>query len=90
MCIRDSYTNNNSGFDDEVWVEALDFSGHVSCQLTFDVAYARYNDTYFDGLEVLVSTGLWVQLYFRLQQIRNGSSDRSGSNRGICSRELEK
>ena len=54
--VFDNYTNNNSGFDDEVWVEALDFSGHVSCQLTFDVAYARYNDTYFDGLEVLVST----------------------------------
>jgi len=52
---------NNFGFDDsgnqdEVRTPKLSFTGVISAQMTFNVSYAPYNATYFDGLEILVST----------------------------------
>jgi large repetitive protein len=48
--------NYNDSDDDEVRMTAASFAGLSSAQLTFDVAYAPYNATFFDGLQVLVST----------------------------------
>ncbi|MDH4471394.1 MAG: PKD domain-containing protein [Fluviicola sp.] len=48
--------NINDSDDDEVRVRAVTLASLVSAQLTFDVAYAPYDATNFDGLEVLVST----------------------------------
>jgi PKD repeat protein len=51
---------NNYNFadddDDEYRIPSLDLSGMTSAQMTFDLAYAAFDTTYFDGLEVLVST----------------------------------
>ncbi|MDH4471395.1 MAG: PKD domain-containing protein, partial [Fluviicola sp.] len=52
--------NYNDSDDDEVRLTAANFSGLASAQLAFDVAYAPYNATNFDGLEVLVSTDCGV------------------------------
>lgn len=46
----------NDADDDIVRIKPLIFTGLSSAQLTFDVAYAPYNASSFDGLEVLVST----------------------------------
>jgi PKD repeat protein len=48
--------NYNDGDDDVVRLPGVSTSGMSSAQLQFDVAYAPYDATYFDGLEVLVST----------------------------------
>ncbi len=48
--------NINDGDDDEVRVRSVTLTGLTSAQLAFDVAYAPYDATNFDGLEVLVST----------------------------------
>jgi len=46
----------NDADDDELRLPAAAFTGLASAQLTFHVAYAPYNATTFDGLQVLVST----------------------------------
>ena len=57
---------NPSGDVDDLIVEKFDLTGYVSSLLTFDVAYARYNGTFFDQLDVLVSTdcgGSYTNVY---------------------------
>lgn len=51
----DNY-NYNDPTDDEVRLPKLDILSYSSAQLTFDVAYAPYDATNYDGLQVLVST----------------------------------
>ncbi|WP_430403607.1 PKD domain-containing protein [Fluviicola sp.] len=46
----------NDSDDDVVRLKPVIFTGLSSAQMTFDVAYAPYDATNFDGLEVLVST----------------------------------
>jgi PKD repeat protein len=46
----------NDADDDVVRMKPLIFTGLSSAQMTFDVAYAPYDATNYDGLEVLVST----------------------------------
>ncbi|NRA10830.1 MAG: choice-of-anchor D domain-containing protein, partial [Crocinitomicaceae bacterium] len=53
--VMDNFTNNTSGNEDDLVMIPADFTGLVSAQLQFDVAYARYNATYQDQLQVLVS-----------------------------------
>jgi PKD repeat protein len=48
--------NYNDGDDDQVKLPGVSLTGMASAQLQFDVAYAPYNATNFDGLEVLVSS----------------------------------
>lgn len=50
----------NDGDDDEVRLPGANFAGLTSATLSFDVAYAPYDATYFDGLEVLVSSDCGV------------------------------
>jgi len=52
----DNYNNDVTGLHDEMWSPKLNFSGYTGVQMTFDVAYARYDATYNDTLQVLVST----------------------------------
>lgn len=61
----DNYSVNDAT-DDELRLPKLDITAYSSAQLTFDVAYAPYNATYYDGLEVLVSTncgGTFTSVY---------------------------
>src|SRR3989344_243674 len=51
----DNYTIDDSD-NDEVHLSAVTLASLVSAQLAFDVAYAPYDGTNYDGLEVLVST----------------------------------
>ncbi len=48
--------NYNDADDDQVRMPSAIFTGLASAQLQFDVAYAQYSATYFDGLDVSVST----------------------------------
>ncbi|MEN9999793.1 MAG: hypothetical protein RI922_2783 [Bacteroidota bacterium] len=52
----DNYEFNDAGNTDEMRTPKLDFQGLSSATMTFDVAYAAYDATYVDGLEVLIST----------------------------------
>ncbi|MGJ8661474.1 MAG: PKD domain-containing protein, partial [Bacteroidota bacterium] len=61
----DNYNLNDSD-DDEMRVKSISLSGLAAAQLTFDVAYAPYDASYFDGLEILVSSdcgGSFTNLY---------------------------
>ncbi len=57
-------TGNSLRFDnynivsgsDEMRLPKADIGAYSSAQMVFDVAYAPYNASYYDGLEVLVST----------------------------------
>lgn len=62
----DNFNVNDAGNMDEMRTARLNFSGYSSAQLTFDVAYAAYDATYVDGLEVAVSTdcgATWASVY---------------------------
>lgn len=50
-----NYTINDATYD-ELRLPKADIAAYSSATLTFDVAYAPYDATNFDGLEVLVST----------------------------------
>src|SRR5690606_27258116 len=57
---------DDRGNQDEMRTPKLDLSSYSSAQMTFDVAYAAYNATYVDGLQVLISTDCginWTSLY---------------------------
>ena len=60
--------NYNDGDDDQVRLPGVNLNGYISSQLQFDVAYAPYNTTSYDGLEVLVSTNCgatWTSVYMK-------------------------
>jgi hypothetical protein len=62
----DFFTTNTTGDQDDLVLPAADMTGLVSAQLEFDVAYARYNATYQDQLQVVVSNDCgttWVIEY---------------------------
>jgi len=64
----DNYNLNARGIREGLWTGKYDFSTVTSATLQFDVAYARYDATYSDTLEVLVSTdcGLtWTSVYIK-------------------------
>ena len=54
--VIDNFSTNTAGDQDALFVEAMDLTSYTSAQLTFDVAYARYDATFFDQLAVVVST----------------------------------
>ncbi len=65
-------TSNPGGTIDALVTPVFDFSSVASAELTFDVAYAQYDNTYTDSLWVLISTdcgGLYDQLVYE-----NGST----------------
>ena len=54
--VFDNYNTDDTGDNDEVRLPKANFTGYTSAQLQFSVAYAPYDATNFDGLEVAVST----------------------------------
>ncbi|MBI1838055.1 MAG: PKD domain-containing protein [Flavobacteriia bacterium] len=61
-----NFNINDSGDNDEVRLPKAIFTGLSSAQLTFDVAYAPYDATNYDGLEIAVSTncgGTFTNVY---------------------------
>ncbi|MFM2207976.1 MAG: hypothetical protein RL213_1951 [Bacteroidota bacterium] len=51
----DNFNIDIAGARDQVWTSKCDLSAWPGALLTFDVAYADYNATYSDSLEVFVS-----------------------------------
>jgi PKD repeat protein len=61
-----NWAKDDRGNQDEMRTPKLNFTGLSAAQMTFDVAYAAYNATYVDGLEVLITTDCgttWTSLY---------------------------
>ncbi|MFL5764886.1 MAG: PKD domain-containing protein [Bacteroidia bacterium] len=55
-----------AGTVDELWTPKYNFTGVATSTMTFDVAYCRYDATYFDSLIVYVSTNCgisWSRVY---------------------------
>jgi PKD repeat protein len=66
--MMDNFTSSTTiaGDVDDLKTPALNLAGYTSASLTFDVAYARYNATYSDTLNVVVSTDCgqtWTTAY---------------------------
>lgn len=56
----------NSGNYDELFLPSIDLTDASNAELTFSVAYARYDASYYDRLQVLVTTNCgtsWQTLY---------------------------
>ncbi len=49
------FYNSGPGNIDELWIEGQNFSGASAVQMDFDLAYARYNASYYDTLQIQVS-----------------------------------
>lgn len=63
-----NFTNNTSGATDDMVSPGINLTGYGNPQLQFDVAYARYNATRSDTLEVLVSDDCgvtWTSVYLQ-------------------------
>ncbi len=54
--VIDNFSTDFRGVNDDLIMPKSDLTGLVSAQLQFDVAYARYDATFNDQLDVLVST----------------------------------
>ncbi|MEO5644701.1 MAG: PKD domain-containing protein [Bacteroidia bacterium] len=64
----DNYNLDVAGAIDEMWAPRLNCSSFSTLTMTFDVAYARYDATYSDSLEVRVSTNCgstWTTVYLK-------------------------
>lgn len=64
----DNYNNDVGGARDEMWCPRQTFASLTNCQVTFDVAYARYDATYTDTLQLMVSTNCgstWTQVWIK-------------------------
>ena len=51
-----NYFYEAPGEEDDLWVVPIDLSNATTPQLSFDVAYARFNSNFQDGMRVEVST----------------------------------
>jgi PKD repeat protein len=54
--VFDNYAHDDAGEEDIMQFPSIDLSEATTASLSFDVAYAPYDATYFDGLKVTVST----------------------------------
>lgn len=66
--VFDNYVMNAPGERDEMRTPKFDFSNVAKARLRFDVAYARYDPTYSDSLEVKISTNCgvsWTNIYLK-------------------------
>jgi PKD repeat protein len=64
----DNFNMNVPGERDEMRTPKYDFSNVAAARLRFDVAYARYNASFSDTLEVKVSTNCgatWTSIYIK-------------------------
>jgi len=73
---------STAGNIDEMHTPKYNFTGLSTATLTFDVAYARYNATYFDSLIVLISTNCgtsWTRIYAKGSTLLATAPDNSAS-----------
>ncbi len=79
----ENYNYNNPGAEDKLITFPIDLTGQTVASLTFDVAYARYSSTLFDGLRVDVSTdcgATWPNaVYNKSDSILATIEDQAGS-----------
>lgn len=64
----DNYYNDVQGKKDAIWTAKYDLNTLLNPVLSFDVAYAKYDNNYSDTLEVSFSTdcgGTFTQLYIK-------------------------
>ena len=64
----DNYNLDAAGARDEMWCPRLTFAALSTCTLTFDVSYARYDATYTDTLQAMISTdcgATWTQIWIK-------------------------
>ena len=52
----DNFTYNAAGEEDGLLTEKIDLTSSISPAMTFDVAYAPYSATFWDGLRIDIST----------------------------------
>ncbi len=66
--MMDNFNNDTRGTFDWILLPTLDFSASTSAELTFDVAYARWDATYNDTLIVAINSDcgtLYTPLYWQ-------------------------
>jgi hypothetical protein len=76
------FTTNTTGDQDDLVLPAADMTGLISAQLQFDVAYARYNATLFDQLQVVVSNDCgttWIIEYDKAGTVLATDADQTGA-----------
>jgi subtilisin family serine protease len=64
----DNYYNDAAGIRDGFQMPKLDMSAVTQATLNFDVAFARYDATYTDSMEVQLSTNCgqtWTSVYYK-------------------------
>lgn len=64
--VIDNYNTNTTGDVDDLNLPSIDLSSYNTASMTFDVAYARYDATYNDQLDVVISTDCgqnWTVIY---------------------------
>jgi PKD repeat protein len=79
--VIDNFNTNTSGDQDDLVMPPADFTGLSSAQLQFDVAYARYDATFNDRLDVLISDdcgGSWTIVYSKASDILATEPDQTG------------
>ncbi|MEY8870812.1 T9SS type A sorting domain-containing protein [Meridianimaribacter flavus] len=57
--MMDNYNNDTRSYENFIET-VVDLSAQTASNLSFDVAYARFNETFYDGLELRVSTDCGV------------------------------
>jgi hypothetical protein len=80
--VIDNFTANTAGDIDDLNMPAVDLSGMGSATLTFDVAYARYNATYADQLDVVLSNDCgqtWNVIYSKASAVLATDPDQTGA-----------
>jgi hypothetical protein len=74
---------NSPGYNiDELWIEGLNFSGASAVQMEFDLAYARYNSSYHDALEIQVSTNCgntWTTVFQKANLVLATAPDQTSA-----------
>ena len=71
-----------AGTVDELWTPKYNFTGVSSATMTFDVAYCRYDATFFDSLIVYVSTNCgstWSRVYAKGSTLLATAPDNNAS-----------
>lgn len=64
----DNYNNDASGIRDGLMAPKVNMSNVIKAHLRFDVAFARYDGTYSDSMEVALSTdcgNTWNTIYYK-------------------------
>ena len=78
-----SYSSNKIGERDAVYTPPYSLDGLSKAALTFDVASARYNNTWFDSLIVKISTDCgdtWSRVYAKGGSVLATAPDKRGGN----------